>query len=390
MKKRNQIILIVLSVLVVSAIAYWVWSTVRKESNLSNIDTNQLDQTISTEDGDITVNTLISGLDHPWDIKIAADQTIYFTQRQSGLYKYGKDVEAIYLPNDLYTSGEGGMLGFDLAPDFDTTREVYVCFNSNLESRGLNVIVSKLTLNASFDSVDERSDIITDISSSNSGRHSGCRVRFDPNNSNIIWVTTGDAADGSNPQDPTSLNGKVLRVGRDGNGVEGNLDGDFDSRIFSYGHRNLQGLTLFSKYDDSYGYGLTAEHGPDRDDEINTILKGNFGWDPNLPYDESVPMTDLDKYPDAIEALWSSGRPTVATSGIEYIKTGPWQGDVLLAALKANFIERFTLDSNGLTSQGKVITDYGRIRQVYQSTDGRIFFTTDNGGNDIVGEIILK
>jgi glucose/arabinose dehydrogenase len=379
--KKGQIFLIILSVFLLLSLSYLVWIFFKDKSKLKTVD---------SEDSSIEINTVVSNLDHPWDIKVSSDQTIYFTQRQSGLYKYVEDIQAIYLPEDLYTSGEGGMLGFDLAPDFDISREIYVCFNSNLENRGLNAIVSKLILNDSFDSIEKRSDIVTDIESSPSGRHSGCRVRFDPNDPDILWITTGDAANGNNPQDPKSLNGKVLRIDRNGQGVEGNLSETFDTRIFSYGHRNLQGLTLFPEYNEIYGYGLTAEHGPDKDDEINAILKGNFGWDPNLPYDESVPMTDLDKYPEAIKALWSSGKPTVATSGIEYIKSGPWEGNVLLAALKASFIERFSLGSDGLKSIEKIATDYGRIRQVYQSEDGRIFFTTDNGGDDIIAEIIFK
>lgn len=385
--KRNKIILIIFSVLLLLTLSYIVWVTVKEKSVDFDLNKDQAEQIEESTGSSMSITTVVSGLDHPWDVKISPDQTVYFSQRQSGLYKYGKDVEELFLPEDLYTSGEGGMLGFDLAPDFSTSKEVYVCFNSNNKERGLNVVVSKLTLDINFDTVAERKDIISDISSANSGRHSGCRVRFDPNDGDIIWITTGDAADGNNPQDPKSLNGKVLRVNRDGNAVEGNLGGEFDPRIFSYGHRNIQGVTLFKEYSDIYGFGLTAEHGPDIDDEINPLLKGNFGWDPKLPYDESVPMTDLDKYPDATQSLWSSGKPTVATSGVEYIESGPWEGNVLLATLKANFIERFSLTQDGLQSVEKIVTEYGRIRQVYQSNDGRLFFTTDNGGNDVIGEI---
>jgi glucose/arabinose dehydrogenase len=239
--------------------------------------------------------------------------------------------------------------------------------------------------------LESREDIITDIESAVSGRHSGCRVKFDRNDENVIWITTGDAANANNPQDPESLNGKVLRVNRQGEGVEGNLEEPFDPRIFSYGHRNIQGITLFAEYDEVYGYGLTAEHGPNIDDEINPLKKGNFGWDPNLPYLENVPMTDLEKFPDAIESVWSSGDRTVAACGIEYVESGPFQGDVLLATLKDSYVLRFDMNDSGeLNRVEEVIMGYGRIRQIYQAPDGRIFFTTDNSGNDVIAEIVFK
>jgi glucose/arabinose dehydrogenase len=102
-------------------------------------------------------------------------------------------------------------------------------------------------------------------------------------------------------------------------------------------------------------------------------------------------MTDLDKYPDAIQALWSSGDRTIAMSGILYIDSGLWQGDILLAALKDSYILRFQIQEDGsLEKLEEVINNYGRIRQVYQAENGRIFFTTDNGNEDIIGEIVFN
>ena len=97
---------------------------------------------------------------------------------------------------------------------------------------------------------------------------------------------TGDAAQGSNPQDDSSLGGKVLRIDRDGAPALGNPGG---YRWFSKGHRNVQGIAFRSSDD----LGVSAEHGPSVDDEINLLVAGNFGWDPVPGYTESVPMTDL-------------------------------------------------------------------------------------------------
>jgi glucose/arabinose dehydrogenase len=385
--KKNQIIWTILVIILIGGLSIFAWQRFQRSKDNSNLDNNQPKEAeFQTE-----VEIVVEGLDHPWDIKVDDSETIYFTQRQLGLYKYNGEVKEVYIPEDLYTAGEGGMLGFDIAPDFKVSREIYACFNSSSSITDINVVVARLKLSEDFSSLESRNDIITDIESAVSGRHSGCRIKFDRNDENIIWVTTGDAASANNPQDPESLNGKVLRINREGEGVEGNLGEPFDPRIFSYGHRNIQGITLFDEYDEVYGYGLTAEHGPNVDDEINPLIKGNFGWDPKPPYLENVPMTDLDKYPDAIQSAWSSGERTVAACGIEYVESGPFEGDVLLATLKDSYVFRFEMGEAGeLNRVEEVIMDYGRIRQIYEAPNGRLFFTTDNGGNDVIAEIVFK
>jgi glucose/arabinose dehydrogenase len=385
--KKNRTTSFILSIIAILAIGALLWVFVFKDlGRTDDSDSSQEDERVVT-----SVDIVVEGLDHPWDVKTSDNGDIYFTQRDLGLYKFNGEVSELYIPDDLYSAGEGGMLGFDLAPDFNDSKELYVCFNSKTQERGLNVVVSKLTLSDDLSSVDNREDIIEDIESADSGRHSGCRVLFDRNDNNVIWVTTGDAANANLPQDPKSLNGKVLRVDRNGQGVEGNLEDPFDSRIFSYGHRNIQGITLFEEYDGKYGYGFTSEHGPRVDDEINPLIKGNYGWDPLLPYFENVPMTDKNEFPEAIEAVWSSGNRTIAMCGIEYIDSGPFEGDVLLAALKDSFILRFDIEGDqGLNRLEEVIMGYGRIRQVYETPEGKILFTTDNGRDDVIGEIVFN
>lgn len=385
--KKSQTIWAIFATILILSLSIFAWQRLQSDRVDNSNDNGQLEESeVQTE-----VNIVVENLDRPWDLNVLEGGDIYFTQRQLGLYKYDGEVKEVYLPDDLYNAGEGGMLGFDLAPDFQDSREIYACFNSSSSIADINVVVSRLKLTEDFSSLESREDIITDIESAVSGRHSGCRVKFDRNDENVIWITTGDAANANNPQDPESLNGKVLRVNRQGEGVEGNLEEPFDPRIFSYGHRNIQGITLFAEYDEVYGYGLTAEHGPNIDDEINPLKKGNFGWDPNLPYLENVPMTDLEKFPDAIESVWSSGDRTVAACGIEYVESGPFQGDILLATLKDSYVLRFDMNDSGeLNRVEEVIMGYGRIRQIYQAPDGRIFFTTDNSGNDVIAEIVFK
>ena len=109
------------------------------------------------------------------------------------------------------------------------------------KSGSLDVRVVRWTINSGVTALTNRTDIVTGIPVS-SGRHSGCRPRFGPDGR--LWIGTGDAAVATNPQDPQSLGGKVLRVDTNGKGVAGNAPAPFDPRIYTYGHRNVQGLAF--------------------------------------------------------------------------------------------------------------------------------------------------
>ena len=187
--------------------------------------------------------------------------------------------------------------------------------------------------------------------------------------------------------------GKVLRVDpRTGDGLPDNPFADSDDpatrRIWTYGHRNVQGLA--QRPDDDAVYSI--EHGPDRDDEVNELTAGaNYGWNPvsgSGGYDESVPMTD-DSIPDAVAAVWSSGSPTIAPSGGTFVEGADWgdyDGTLFLGLLKDTGVLALRIDGDGeLVDQFRVPEledEYGRIRAVREGQDGALYVTTDNGGDD--------
>ncbi len=227
-----------------------------------------------------------------------------------------------------------------------------------------------------------------------SGRHSGCRLRF--GSDRLLYVGTGDAAVGTNPQSLSSLGGKVLRVRSDGTIP---TDNPFYSRggnaryVWGYGHRNVQGLAQRPGTSEMW----SAEHGSSRDDEINLAVRGaNYGWDPVPGYDESTSMTDLTKFPSARQAAWSSGYPTVATSGATFL-TGPawgeWQGALAVGLLKGEgiYLMRFrpspTTGNVATTVRLPQAQGFGRIRAAQQGPDGALWFTTSNGTDDRIVRI---
>ena len=266
------------------------------------------------ETPELTVTPLVTGLDHPWDIGFAGN-TMLFTERRGTINAFvGGQRRILAQPADVVRASEAGMMGMAVDPAFATNRYIYTCFASTLGTPD-DVRVVRWTVDQNFTALSGRTDIVTGLplnATGQLGRHSGCRPRFD--GQARLLVGTGDAASATVPQDPDSLGGKVLRVNRDGSGAAGNPGGALDPRIFSYGHRNVQGIAIRPRD----GLAISTEHGPDRDDEVNLLVPGNFGWDPVSPtgpgYNEGVPMTDLQKFPNAVPALWDSGVPTVAPS----------------------------------------------------------------------------
>jgi glucose/arabinose dehydrogenase len=324
-----------------------------------------------------SVSTVASGLNHPWDLGWA-NGTMVFTERGGTISALvGGQKRVLSAPADVLVRGESGMLGLAVDPQFSSNRYVYTCQSSTRGAVPDNRIV-RWTVNATFTGMSARQDIVTDIPLNTlNGNHSGCRLRFGPDG--YLWVGTGDAFTGTPPQSPTSLGGKVLRVTRAGAGAPGNLGPPFDPRVYNYGHRNIQGLAFRA----SDGLGVTTEHGPDRDDELNRIVPGNFGWDPVPGYDQAQPMTDFAKFPSAVGAIKSSGTPTVAPSGATFVsgsQWGAWNGKLVVALLKRGLLWVADIASSGqLIDEGVALSDQGRLRSVAQGPDGNLYVTTDNG-----------
>jgi glucose/arabinose dehydrogenase len=336
----------------------------------------------------LTVTSARSGLSFPWDVRwtpAGADppRAMVFTERPNGVSVVANGQQLLqWKPADLLVASESGMMSVELSPGFATNRRAFVCFASTL---GPDVRIARLVLGPGLTAVTSRTDIVTGIPVNpvgELGRHSGCRLRFGPDG--MLWVGTGDAAVGTVPQSPTSLGGKVLRVDENGAGAPGNAGWPFDARIHSWGHRNVQGLAFRG------GQAFGIEQGTGCDDEVNRLVVGNYGWDPvprspGAPsYDESAPMTDLARFPDAIRASWSSGCPTIATAGGTFVDGpwwGEWDGGLVLAALKGAQLRmiRLTPDGWATAAMSVGLTDRGRLRTPVVGPDAALYVTTSHG-----------
>ncbi len=333
---------------------------------------------------DLRVDTLVSGLSIPWDIAFTPDGTMLFTQRGGVLSSRLVDgtvqtIDAEF--GDLFARGETGLMAVAVDPDFISNRRLYTCQGH----AGPEVQVIAWTINAAYSEATRVADpLVGGMPTAASGRHGGCRLRFGPEG--YLWIATGDAAAGRVPQDLTSLGGKVLRV--DASTGAGAPTNPFASspRVYTYGHRNVQGLALRPGTSQMW----SVEHGPSVDDEINLLTPGrNYGWDPVPGYNERVPMTDLVKFPDAVEAKWSSGSSTLATSGgifLEGEQWGVWEGRLAVATLKDSKLRLFEFTPDGAFVSQVVVPEldgeFGRLRTPMVGPDGALYVTTSNGGGD--------
>jgi glucose/arabinose dehydrogenase len=345
----------------------------------------------------IARTVFMNGLSVPWDMAFAPDGTAFYTERGRGLSVRLTDgtKRQLFRPADFVAQDQSGMLGVALDPDFASNRRVYVYMASNAGGATDNRIV-RFAVNADYTATANRQDIVTGIAYAG-GAHSGGRIRFGPDG--LLYITTGDNRVGAVPQDLASLGGKVLRVDRDGNPAAGNNPpGGANPRIFTFGHRNPQGIA----FRPGSGVPYTSEHGPNFQDEVTPLRAGaNSGWDPRCTsgggycgYDNITQMTDLNKFPNAMRPAWTTGNSVGSSRGMagSAFASGAqwrdWNGALIVALLSGRRLEVLQLTADGAaTTKNTPLFDTlnERLRFVVQGPDGAIYVGTDgkSGGDEV-------
>jgi glucose/arabinose dehydrogenase len=339
----------------------------------------------------------VTGLDRPWDIAFLPSGTMLYTENDRGTISAyinaGEPRRVLGVVPNLDPSGEGGLMGLAVDPNFPASPFLYACY-SNLSPSDNRVVRITLDPNLPMNSaITAVTPIITGMA--HQGFHDGCRLRFQPGaNPSALFVTMGDAAIGPAPQAPESLNGKILRVQTDGSPYPSNpyFDGGINkARIFTFGHRNPQGIA----FRPGSGAPYSVEHGPDWNDEVNRLVAGaNGGWDPEPPgYNQKTSMTDLAKFPNAMRPVWRSGDGgTIAPSGATFLSGAQWKswdGVLAVAVLKGSQLRLMYLDGPGNVAGSTAILKNGvRLRSAVQGPDGNLYISTDqrNGSNATNGQ----
>lgn len=289
---------------------------------------------------------ILENLNNPWALDFLPNGTMIFTQREGQVITWdGKSLEGV--GNILVEAqGESGLLGLAVDPEFTKNKYIYVYYTDNNSNR-----ISRFILNQKM----ENETILVDNIPSAS-IHDGGRLKFGPDGK--LYATTGDASQRDLAQDVNSLAGKILRLNKNGSVPD---DNPFNSYVWSYGHRNPQGITWGEN-----GIMYASEHGQTQNDEINIIVKGgNFGW----PFEEGENLTGKYKNPLIFYTNF-----TLAPSGMAF-----FQGDLYVAGLRGNQLRQIVLDESGqkVISESELFTNLGRIRDVVVY-DGYLYISTNN------------
>jgi aldose sugar dehydrogenase len=326
------------------------------------------------------VTELVRGLERPWAMAFLPGEDVLVTERPGRVRLVrggGLQPAPVEGGPEVWVGGQGGLLDVALHPGFEENGLVYLSY-----SKAIGGAVTTAVARARWDGerLEGLEDVFVAEPAIGAGRHFGSRLLFDP--CGYLWVTVGDMGLESPAQDLGSHAGSTLRL-RDDGGVpaENPFAHDEGARpeIFSYGHRNAQGLALHPETGDVWLH----EHGPRGGDAVQRILPGrNYGW-PQVSFGREYTLLPIpDPAPgQGIELPLHHWTPSIAPSGMAFY-TGErfprWHGDLFVGALAGRHIRRVVFDGLEPVHEEVLLAEYGRrIRDVRQGPDGYLYFLTD-------------
>lgn len=326
---------------------------------------------------------VVEGLKIPWGFEFLPDGSMIITEKNGDIihFKDGKKTQIQGGP-DVYDRGQGGLLDVALHPNYENNGWIYFTYASTEgEGEGGNTALMRAKLEGNQLT---NSQVLYKASpNTTKGQHFGSRISFDKNG--YLYFSAGERGERDvNPQDITRDNGKVYRLNDDGSIPSDNpFVGQEDAveAIYSYGHRNPQGMILNPETGEIWVH----EHGPKGGDEINIVKKGaNFGW-PVVTYGENysgTPITDERSRPDMEDPIFY-WLPSIAPSGFEYVSSDKFpdlKGDLLVGSLKFQYLELLELNGKKIEKRVKLLEGIGRVRDVKQSPDGDIYVAVEGKG----------
>ncbi len=329
------------------------------------------------------VELVVPDLEIPWGMAFLPDGRILVTELKGKLISYNKGLKKeIKNVPDVYARGQGGFLDIALHPDFETNGWIYFTYVSK-EGIGNGGNTALMRAKLKNDSLVNTEILYKGSPNSTKPYHFGSRIVFDKDG--YVYFGIGDRGDHfENPQDITKDGGKIYRLHDNGTIPSDNpFIGNANARtaIFSYGHRNPQGLIKHPVTGEIWEH----EHGPQGGDEINIIKKGNnYGWPVisyGINYDNTI-LTDKTSMPGMEQPLYYYV-PSIAPSGMAFIdsdKYGDWKGNLLIGSLKFQYLERLVIQSNKVVYREKLMPDSGRVRNVKMGPDGLIYVAVENKG----------
>lgn len=331
---------------------------------------------------------LAEGLNRPWGIANLPDGRLLITEKEGTLRiatQSGELSDAIGGLPAVNAKGQGGLLGITIDPDFESNRMVYWSFSQDTPS-GTLTAVAKGRLADDEKTIENAEVIYQATPAHKSNLHYGSRILFDKTGN--LFVSTGERSDiETRPlsQDLNAALGKVLRITPNGDPAPGNpFEGRSDARpeIYSYGHRNVQGLAFHPVTGDLW----EIEFGPRGGDELNRIEPGkNYGW-PIITYGleyNGNKIGDAIQQQEGLEQPVYYWDPVLSPSGMTFFAGNSipeWENNLFIAGLSSTHIARLVIDDNKVVGEERLLEEEGqRFRDVQQGKDGALYAITDGG-----------
>lgn len=341
-------------------------------------------QTQASQAGDLRIETVATGLEHPWAVALLPDGRFLVTERPGRLRRisaHGAVSPPLAGVPEVFADGQGGLLDVVLDPDFARNQRIWLSYAEPGPDDTAGTAVATATLGDA--ALSDLRVIYRQIPKLEGPNHFGSRIAFDGNGH--VFISQGERNQKELAQQLDKLQGKLVRLNLDGSIPADNpFAGRRDARpeIWSYGHRNMQGMAV----DPRTGRLWQSEHGPRGGDEINLPEAGkNYGWPvisdgmdylTNRPYAETrgreAPGMERPHH------VWAK---SPALSGMAFLTGHPdsaWNDSLLLGALAGQSLIRLSLDGDRIVAEERLLTDLRhRIRDVRVAADGRVYVLTD-------------
>ena len=326
---------------------------------------------------------IVDGIEVPWGMTFLSEKELLVTEKKGVLYRVsnGNKTEVGGLP-EIYKRGQGGLLDVAAHPDFKSNNLIYMSLSSHIEGdKGGNTALYQAKLNAN--TLEDVKLLYKATPNTTKGQHWGSRIVFDDDGH--LFFSVGDRGHRDvNPQDLKRDGGKIYRLNLDGSIPSDNPFINTDGAkkaVFSYGHRNPQGMTVHPKTGEIW----ENEHGPKGGDEINIIQKGkNYGW-PVITYGinySGTPITDERSRP-GMEQPFYYWVPSIAPSGMAFSSSRvykKWKGDLFVGSLKFKYLEHLVIKKGKVVKREKILNEIGRIRNVKEGPDGYLYIGVEGKG----------
>jgi len=346
-------------------------------------------ETLRTDYEEIELEQIVDGLNEPWGMAFLPDGRILVTERTGRLLRIdGAAVTQIDGAPEVAARGQGGLLDVALHPDFESNRLVYLTWSRAGED-GAQSATTLSRGRLEGDALVDVEQIFTQDRLSSPGRHYGSRLAWLPDGT--LLMSIGDrGAEPPRAQDLNDHAGSLLRLTDAGEAAPGNpfaTRADARPEIWSYGHRNIQGLMVHPET----GAIWATEHGPRGGDELNLVVRGaNYGWPvvsrgrdyrteaPYFDYTQRSMTGMVDPVVDWTPGLHPSGLAVLVDD------TFPaWQGNFLAGGLATEQIRRIVFENGAVVHEERLVQgQVGRVRDLAVGPDGAIYFVTDNGEDD--------